>query len=164
MPVSRGQRSTRPRGRASPRPQRWPIPFVPTSLEAERNSSEGEAPASRQGHIRQARRATYTWSSLPIRREAVSSIDMTSQPDKPLSFRQVAGASFAWYGRAVTPARTKAVITHATLLLGSARRHVPDGNWTAIAALRPRTGSWDSYDHEPFGPLVSPIARRTFLD
>jgi hypothetical protein len=27
------------------------MPFVPTSLEAERNSSEGEAPASRQRHI-----------------------------------------------------------------------------------------------------------------
>jgi rhodanese-related sulfurtransferase len=116
MPVSRGQRSTRPRGRASPRPQRWPIPFVPTSLEAERNSSEGEAPASKKRHIQAGTRATYTGSSLPITREAVSSIDMTSQPDKPLSFRQVAGASFAWCGRVVTPARTKAVITHATLL------------------------------------------------
>jgi len=106
-------------------------------------------------------RATYSWPSLAMRPVAISSIVMTSQP---VVVRQVAAASFAWCGRAVTPARTKAVITHATLLLGSARRHVPDGNWTAIAALRPRTGSWDSYDHEPSGPLVSPIARRTFLD
>jgi hypothetical protein len=48
--------------------------------------------------------------------------------------------------------------------VGQAQKHVPAGNWTAIAALRPGTGSWDSYDHEPSGPLVSPIVRRTFVD
>ena len=37
-------------------------------------------------------------------------------------------------------------------------------HWTAHAALRPSKGPWENYRHETVVPLVSPIARRTFLD
>ena len=46
-------------------------------------------------------------------------------------------------------------------LTGSAKGLRVRQRWPA---LRPGKGPWENYRHETAVPLVSPIARRTFLD